>query len=127
MAIVTKTVFDGDRKAINKATSHGDAAAAGTVFVDASALTAGRTAVSFAIEEIWYSVQGFEYLKLEFDATTNVLINMLTGDGYMDFRQMGGLVDPRATGTTGDIIYETEAAGAGTDSFDITIVVRKKF
>jgi hypothetical protein len=124
MAIAKKVLWDGNRKATVKANSLGTAATT-EVLVDLSALTAGETAHHFTIEEVWYSIQGFEYINVLFDATTDVQALVLSGDGYMDFRPEGGLEDPYGTGATGDILITTPAAGVA-DTFEIKMTVRKK-
>ena len=76
-----------------------------------------------AIDEIQYSIQGFNYVTLEFDATTNDEIAVLSGDGVKVFPS--GINDPQSTGTTGDVVLTTNGATASS-SYDITIVARLK-
>jgi len=96
--------------------------------VDISALAGpdGINAPSyFAIEQIEYSIQGMDYVQILFDATTDDEAATLSGQGYSDYRGVGGHNDPQSTGTTGDINLTTSGAVSG-GSYDITLHLRKK-
>lgn len=77
-----------------------------------------------AIEYIEYSVSA-GYVLLEWDHTTDDEIAVLSGQGSMDWTPYGGLVDPRSTGGTGDILLSTSGFASG-DTYDITIQLRLK-
>lgn len=82
---------------------------------------------SVAIEELWYSIQGFDGIRLEWDHTTDSVIGILgTGEGYMDFRGYGGLQDD-GSGGTGDVLASVVGTPAIDDTYDITIKFRKKW
>jgi hypothetical protein len=96
--------------------------------VDASTLVgpAGKTGLAptyFAAESIQYDVQGFGYVQLLFDATTDDELATLSGQGYLEFDP--AFNDPKSTGTTGDILLTTSGASNGS-SYDITLKLRKK-
>ena len=95
--------------------------------VDISTLTDahGNTATYSAIDRIQYAVSGFNYVTLYWDATTDDEIAVLKGNGVHDWSAEGGNVDPRTTGTTGDIMLTTDGAADGS-SYDITIWLRPK-
>jgi hypothetical protein len=79
------------------------------------------------VEEIWYDVQGFASVLLEWDATADSVIAQLSeGSGYLDWREYGGMTDPQATGTTGDILITTPTVAAA-ETYTITLKCRKKF
>ena len=95
--------------------------------IDVSTLTDanGVTASYLAIDRIEYSVWGFNYLTLYFDADTDDELAVLSGQGVMDWSMEGGFVDPLSTGTTGDIKLTTDG-GADGSGYDITIWTRPK-
>lgn len=91
------------------------------VKVDVSSLLGDPDTVS--IREVEYSIQGFSAVKLYFDATSDSpALYLGAGNGYKDFRLVGGLHDPKATGYTGDLVLTTEGAAAGA-SYDILLHV----
>ena len=97
--------------------------------VDISTLTdaAGTAATYSAIDRIEYDVAGFASVELEWDATANDKIVTLTpGQGIMDWSKEGGLVDPKSTGTTGDIKLTTTGTAGATTNYNITIWLRPK-
>jgi len=95
--------------------------------VDVSTLSGpnGQTTTYLSLLEAKWSIQGFTYVKLEFDATTDDELLVMSGDGGVSFEAFGGLVDPKSTGTTGDIFLTTAGNTSG-DSYDITLVFKKK-
>lgn len=122
----SSVLVNGDRNYIVHLTNESDGTGeSGVVKIDISGLTFsdGSSVSKLTIDEIHYSVQGFNYVVLEYDATSNDEIAVLSGDGVRVFP--GGLVDPQSTGTTGDVVLTTDG-GADGSSYDITIVARKK-
>lgn len=95
--------------------------------VDISTLTdaQGNTATYSAIDRIQYVVTGFNYVTLYWDATTDDEIAVLKGSGFLDWSAEGGNVDPKSTGSTGDIKLTTDGAADGA-GYDITIWLRPK-
>ncbi|MCA9333427.1 hypothetical protein KC963_00075 [Candidatus Saccharibacteria bacterium] len=128
MALNIRTLLDGPRKVIRRITAT-ESSESDSVAVDLSALTGnvpGKTLSHLVIEEVWYSIAGYEFVVLEFDATTDSEGLRLSGDGYIDMRDYGGLVDPQASGSTGDILLTATTTASG-DSLNILIVCRKKY
>lgn len=111
---------------MNESTATADEAA--VVKVDLSALRMSDwrgnsiTPSKLGITRITYSVQGFNYVKLEFDADTNDLIAILSGSGEIDFVAEEGqpFVDPQSTNFTGDVVLTTDGGEDG-DMYDITL------
>lgn len=99
----------------------------GVTKVDVSTLTStnGVAATYTTIERIEYSVWGFNYVALFWDATADDEIATLSGQGVIDVSYEGGTTDPKSTGTTGDILLTTDGGydGAG---YDITIQMKLK-
>jgi hypothetical protein len=94
---------------------------------DISTLTGpnGSAPSSQVVEWIEYDVQGFTSVRLDWDATTDDEIAVLSGQGVLDWTAYGGLVDPASTGATGDIVLTTAGASA-TATYTITIGLRLK-
>lgn len=96
------------------------------VKVDKSTLLGpnGREPTKFAIEEVEWAIQGFDYILLEFDHTSDSTIETLVLAGFKNYRDIGGLVD-NGSGGTGDLILTSVGPTAGA-SYDISIVLRLK-
>jgi hypothetical protein len=99
----------------------------GVAKVDISTLTAasGATATYSKVERIEYSVFGMNYVVLRWDHTTADEIAVLGGTGVIDASIDGGMVDPRSSGGTGDILLTTDGAVDGS-GYDITLYLRMK-
>ena len=98
----------------------------GVVKVDKSAaiFPDGTAVGKLAIEKVQYSVQGFTYVKIAFDHTTDdTALILAPGSTVLDFTELGGVVDPDSAGGTGDIVLTTVGNSAG-DTYDITLHVR---
>lgn len=92
------------------------------VKIDKSTLltVAGAEPAALSIGTIRWNVQGFSYVKLHFDHTTDDTAMLLSGNGYDDFTPGGGLRDPLSAGQTGDLMLTSVGAAAGA-TYDITI------
>lgn len=76
------------------------------------------------IDEIWWAINGFSYVLLEFDRTTDYTIDYYQGQGFIDYRPGGGKVD-KGTGNTGDL-FLTTAGGAANATYSLQIFIRLK-
>lgn len=125
----SKAVWAGKRRRVVHLTNISDGTGESAVVkVDVSALTGpdGSAPTYTVVEEIQYAIQGFTSVRLVWDATTDDEIAVLpSGSGYLNFKEAGGLVDPKSTGTTGDILLTTAGAISGA-TYDITLVIRLK-
>lgn len=94
------------------------------VKVDVSTLTnsQGKVVTRTRIKELWWNIQGFTSVRLEWDATTDDEIAVLAGSGYLDLHKLGGLLDPASAGATGDILLTTAGAVSGA-TYTIVLVV----
>lgn len=99
----------------------------GVTKVDISTFTtpAGSAATYSVVERIDYQVNGFNYVTLRWDHTTDDEIAVLAGNGVLDLTRQGGRVDPKSTGGTGDILLTTDGAVDGA-SYDITLYLKLK-
>lgn len=125
--ITTNTIFDGDKVLELNITNKSDGTGqTNEVFVDASNFTSHEEPVThFLVEEIQWSSQGFDFIELAFDADTDVPFDLLSANGYKNYKDSGGIVDPKGAGFTGDIIVTTIGPTL-TASYDITIRLIKK-
>lgn len=121
-AVSSQTLIDGTRNVVMKFTNTSDGTGEAAVLkVDVSALSGAPSKVT--IEKIHYSVAGM-VARLLWDATTDVTIVDLQGDGQMDLSCFGGLYNNAGAGVTGDILLTTVGHTAG-DSYSIILEMQK--
>ena len=127
--VTTNTIFNGDRRLVvnilSASDGTGEAAVAKVTAASFTGPNSPEPTTHFVVEEINYDIQGFAHVDLYFDATSDSPLAKLSGQGYIDYRESGGLVDPQATGTTGNVVLTTVGATA-TATYNITISLRKK-
>jgi hypothetical protein len=127
-AVSTSVVFNGTRIKQYRFTNRSDGTGESDVVkIDISTLV-GLTGVAptkLQVLEVSWTIQGFTSVQLEWDASTDVVTEMLTGSGYRDYMDSGGLVDPMASGATGDLLLTTYGA-ASNATYDIFITVKLK-
>lgn len=122
-AVTTQTIVDGPRNAVIKLTNLSDGTGEAAVLkVDVSALLGSPATVS--ISKIHYCVQGM-VATLLWDATTDVRVVDLAGDGWLDFSGFGGLPNNAGAGVTGDILLTTTGASLN-DSYSIILELKKQ-
>ena len=130
-AVTSQTIQDGEKTAILKFTNVSDGTGESAVKkVDVSALTknsAGQTCTSVSVARIYWATVGMS-VKLEFDASTNVLLLGLpadsTGDEFYDL--FSGIPNNAGSGVTGDIDFTTTSHSSG-DSYSIILVLNKNY
>lgn len=105
--------------------SDGTGEAAVTKVDISTLLTSSRGVPTYsAVQRIEYNVNGM-VVRLHWDHTTDDTVAQLAGSGLIDVSADGGLVDPKSTGGTGDILLTTSGHSSG-DSYDITIWLKLK-
>ena len=130
-AVTSQTIFDGDKKVIQKFTNISDGTGESEVKkVDVSALNTnghGQTCTGVTIEKIWWQCIGMK-TRLFFDATSNAFIIELgeNQSGYHDYSSFGGLKNNAGSGVTGDILFTTVGHSSG-DTYTITLEMRKNY
>ena len=82
-------------------------------------LADGSAATKIKINRIEYNINGFDYVYVYWDHSSDITIAVLAGQGVRDFSYFGGLSDPGAGGT-GAVTFTT-SGGASGSSYDITI------
>lgn len=126
----TRVMFKGTRLYSVRLTNVSDGTGESAVIkVDISTLIGpdGISAPTYVkVREIEWSIQGFTSIRLFWDHTTDDEISVLApGNGYASYDGVGGLVDPKTTGGTGDILLTTAGAASGA-TYDITLVLELK-
>jgi len=130
-AVTSTTIQDGERTAVMRFTNVSDGTGESAVAkVDVSALNAdnrGRACSSVTIQRIWWATYGMA-VKLEWDATSNVLAIALpadsTGDEYYD--DVGGLTNNAGSGKSGDIDLTTVGHSSG-DTYMLLLKMIKNY
>lgn len=121
-SVSSQTLIDGVKNLVVKLTSVSDGTGESAVLkVDVSTFSGAPSRVR--IKKIHYSVAGM-VVTLLWDATTDVRIVDLQGDGWMDCEKFGGLWNNAGTGITGDILATTTGHTAN-DSYTIILEMVK--
>ena len=121
-AVSSQTLVDGARNVVMKFTNTSDGSGESAVLkVDVSTLSGAPSKVR--IDRIRYNVTGM-VARLLWDATTDVTIVDLQGDGVLECSGFGGLYNNAGTGVTGDILLTTVGATSG-DSYTIILEMSK--
>jgi hypothetical protein len=125
-AVTSQVIANGNRYHIVRLTNISDGTGETLVTkVDISTCDLGNGvfATKSSIKEIQWTIQGFAYVALYWDHTTDSVIDLLAGgNGYREYGALGMLSDPGAAGGTGDILLTTVGTIAGA-TYDICLVV----
>ena len=131
-AVTSQTIQDGARNLIMKFTNVSDGSGESAVAkVDVSALSAdpmtGATCTRVVISKIQFSTVGMS-VKIEFDASTNVLAAHLPADyaDELDFTSFTGIPNNAGSGITGDIDFTTVGHGSG-DAYTVVLTMVKSY
>ena len=130
-AVATQTIQDGERNAVLRFTNVSDGTGESNVVkVDVSALaknSAGQSCTEVHIQRIDWATVGMS-VKLDFDASTNVLAIGLpadsTGDEYYD--SFSAIPNNAGSGKTGDILISTTGHSSG-DTYMIILELLKRY
>ena len=98
---------ENDVRVVIKIVNQSDGTGATTVFGDVSAMannSEGASCLHLVLQRVWYSAQGGDggdsYARLdEEDDDGDIPIIGLTGSGYWDFREFGGLKTDKSNNT----------------------------
>lgn len=126
---VTNTTLSEVQKGVhtihltNISDSTGEAAVIKVNVSDLEGPDSATAPTSVTIMEATWDVQGFTSIQILWDATTDDVACVMTGHGYNDWSAVGGLEDPKSSGTTGDIKLTTIGATASS-TYDITLVCK---
>lgn len=125
MAASTRYLIQGQNRVVINVTGTFSAAdETDTVLIDLSTLAGpnkGLAPTAVRIDEITWSVSPeFDNILLEWEHTTDDIVDYYSGQGYMDYRPYGGKNDPRSAGGTGDLIL-TSLGGVAGGSYSLLI------
>lgn len=123
-AVTSQKLIDGERNVVYSFTNVSDGTGeAGVLKVDVSGLSGAPAEVK--INKIQYDCQGMQ-VEILWDATTDVIAAVVgPGQGVLDFRKFGGLINNAGAGVTGDILFTTVGHTLN-DSYDIVLEMVKK-
>lgn len=95
------------------------------VKVDKSGLIGpdGTEPTSLSLVSARWSMQGFTYVTVLWDHTSDVTAMVMSGNGYENFEESDGKKDS-GSGGAGDVLLSTVGAAAGS-TYDITLVFAK--
>lgn len=85
----------------------------------------GVEPASLDLEEVWWSINGFSSVQMQWDHTADDEIVILAqGNGFQSYAEKGNLRDPRSAGGTGNILLTSSGAVSGA-SYNLFLVFKK--
>ena len=116
--VLNTTVFDGARKLITHFNVVSDGTGSTTKIVDVSGLATsnGKTCKTVRLNKVRFNVSvtaPADAIRLQWDATTDVVFQTLSGEMEYDYSSFGGLKNTNASGVTGDVNVVLPACAAG--------------
>ena len=116
--VLNTTVFDGAKKLITHYNVVSDSTGSTTKIVDVSALASnnGKTCKTVRLNKVSCNVSvtaPADALRMQWDATTDVVFQSLNGEMEYDYSDFGGLKNTKASGYTGDVNIVLPACTAG--------------
>jgi len=129
--VSSRKLHDAERNVVYQFTNRSDGSGEAAVKkVDVSALNPnsnGQACSQVRIMQIWFSTVGMS-VELLWDATTDDLAWAMQENlvDSFDFRNVGGLKNPEASGFSGDLMLTT-IGHTNTDTYNITIAMRKEY
>ena len=107
--VLNTTVFDGAKKLISHFNVVSDNSGSTTKIVDVSALAkspAGKSCLTVRLNKVSFNVSvtaPVDAIRMQWDATTDVVFQTLAGEMEYDYSSFGGLKNTEASGFTGDV------------------------
>ena len=118
--VTTQTLVDGDRNLVILLTGLLDTSdEARNVKVDVSAYA--PSPVKVRVDKIQYSTSDGLHIVLDWDATTDVRFAVITGQGEIEAKCIGGLTNNAGAGVTGDIYLTTVGWGSGVKGYTLLL------
>ena len=117
--VLNTTVFDGAKKLITHYNVvSGDGEGSTTKIVDVSGLNSnnGKTCKTVRLNKVSFNVSvtaPADAIRMQWDATTDVVFQTLAGEMEFDYSDFGGLKNTEASGFTGDVNVVLPACSAG--------------
>ena len=117
--VLNTTVFDGSKKLITHYNVVSDNSGSTTKIVDVSALAkspAGKSCLTVRLNKVSFNVSvtaPVDAIRMQWDATTDVVFQTLAGEMEYDYSSFGGLKNTEATNFTGDVNVVLPACTSG--------------
>jgi len=117
--VLNTTVFDGSKKLITHYNVVSDSSGSTTKIVDVSELNsspANKTCKTVRLNKISFNVSvtaPVDAIRMQWDATTDVVFQTLAGEMEYDYSSFGGLKNTEASGFTGDVNVVLPACSDG--------------
>ena len=116
--VLNTNVFDGAKKLITHYNVVSDNSGSTTKIVDVSELNSnnGKTCKTVRLNKVSCNVSvtaPADALRMQWDATTDVVFQSLNGEMEYDYSDFGGLKNTKASGYTGDVNIVLPACAAG--------------
>ena len=116
--VLNTTVFDGAKKLITHYNVVSDNSGGTTKIVDVSELNSnnGNTCKTVRLNKVSCNVSvtaPADALRMQWDATTDVVFQSLNGEMEYDYSDFGGLKNTKASGFTGDVNVVLPACTSG--------------
>ena len=116
--VLNTTVFDGAKKLITHYNVVSDSTGGTTKIVDVSGLNSnnGKTCKTVRLNKVSFNVSvtaPVDAIRMQWDATTDVVFQTLAGEMEFDYSDFGGLKNTEATGFTGDVNITLPACSNG--------------
>jgi len=116
--VLNTTVFDGDKKLITHYNVVSDASGGTTTIVDVSELNTnnGKTCKTVRLNKVSFNVSvtaPVDAIRMQWDATTDVVFQTLAGEMEYDYSSFGGLKNNKASSYTGDVNLTLPACTSG--------------
>ena len=117
--VLNTTVFDGAKKLITHFNVvSGDGEGSTTKIVDVSGLNSNnnKTCKTVRLNKVRFNVSvtaPADAIRMQWDATTDVVFQTLAGEMEYDYSSFGGLKNTEATNFTGDVNITLPACSAG--------------
>ena len=117
--VLNTTVFDGTKKLITHYNVVSDNSGSTTKIVDVSGLAkspAGKSCLTVRLNKVSFNVSvtaPVDAIRMQWDATTDVVFQTLAGEMEYDYSSFGGLKNTEATKFTGDVNVTLPACSNG--------------
>ena len=127
---------ENDARVVIKIVNQSDGSGGTTVFGDVSAMATnseGNSANHLVLQRIWFSCQGGDggdsYARLdEEDSDGDIPIIGLTGSGYWDFREFGGIkTDKTSNSNESDVNFVVPGAADSGNMYTVVAEFRKLY
>ena len=127
---------ENDKRVVIKIVNQSDGTGGTTVFGDVSAMaknSRGASCLHLVLQRIWFSCQGGDggdsYARLdEEDSDGDIPIIGLTGSGYWDFREFGGIkTDKSSNSNESDVNFVVQSTADAANMYTVVAEFRKLY